>query len=382
MHLRTLTLKNFRNFISQKFQFNPEFNFIFGKNAQGKTNIMEAIFYLSELKSFRTSNRHDLITNEADFTKIEASFEKQELNWDILITLSSTERKVLLNNKKPQSRQEYYELIPLILFEPRHIYLFRDSPAQRRQYLNRALYVQDVGFLRLMRDYDKVVSQKNRVLKDSFDLSLLDVWNEKLIELGSQIIFLRLKWFHEIKEYLAVEYKALSQGPERFHLGYKPARDLLTDYANPAQLLPQELKEILGAKVADKRNDEINRRETLVGPHRDDFHAFLDDRHLGQYGSQGENRSAVIALKLAQLKMYAHKFQRTPLFLLDDVASELDEDRCQYLFSYLQNESTQVFLTTTENNVRGANFKGHATSFLVERGQVSVISWMENSYQN
>lgn len=226
MHLKTLALKNFRNLKNEKFQFNPEFNFIFGKNAQGKTNIIEAIYYLSELKSFRTSNRHDLISSGAEFGKLEAGFVKEELSWEIDITLSQTERKVLLNNKKPSSRRDYYELIPVILFEPRHIYLFRDSPSQRRKYLNRAHYIQDVGFLTLMRDYEKVVAQKNKVLKEGFDLSLVDVWNEKLIELGSQIIFQRLKWFDAVGETLAKEYEALSQSKEKLRLVYKPAQDL------------------------------------------------------------------------------------------------------------------------------------------------------------
>lgn len=281
MHLKTLALKNFRNLVNQRFEFNPEFNFIFGKNAQGKTNIIESIYYLSELKSFRASNKLDLITNGAESAKIVASFEKESLSWDIDISLSQTERKVLLNNKKPQSRKEYYELIPLILFEPRHIYLFRDSPSQRRQYLNRALYIQDVSFLRLMRDYEKVVSQKNKVLKENFNHQLLDVWNEKLIELGSEVFFLRLKWFREIREYLAREYQSLSGLKERLHFVYKPSQDLFeaerVGATDPYTL--DDIRDILRKKVMEKRSDEIERRETMVGPHRDDFRAYLDDRH-------------------------------------------------------------------------------------------------------
>lgn len=373
MHLKSLQLKNFRNLADERFAFNPEFNFIFGKNAQGKTNIIEAIYYLAELKSFRTTNRRDLICQGSESSRIMATFEKESLSWEIAIALSPAERKVLLNNKKPVGQKAYYELIPLILFEPRHIYLFRDSPSRRREYLNRALYVQDVSFLNLLRDYETVVTQKNRLLKEEPDPELLSAWNEKLIDVGSRIVARRLAWFQEIQADLAREYQSLSGTRERFHLVYRPTQDLFAGQPRLETLGSAEIWQILANKVKAKQGEEIARREAIVGPHRDDFAGFLDGRALGAYGSQGENRTAVIALKLAQLKMYVKKFKKTPLFLLDDVASELDESRCRYLFSYLRDENTQVFLTATENGIRGADFAGHATSFLVENGRVRLV---------
>jgi DNA replication and repair protein RecF len=373
MHLKTLTLKGFRNIHSQTLVFNPEFNFIFGKNAQGKTNLIEAIYYLAELKSFRTTNRQDLIEKNEDFAHIQGLFEKDSMSWDLSVLLTENERRILLNQKKPKNRNQYYGLIPLILFEPRHIYLFRDRPSQRRQYLNRALYIQHVQNITLFREYDKVVAQKNRLLKEGRNLDSLEVWNAQLASLGGQIIYKRLEWLQGVGKYLASEYRAISNTTEEFVLKYKSSLDIVND-VDGALLTQEVIEEGLRAKLAAVYSEEMVRREAIIGPHRDDFLACIGSRHLGHYGSQGENRSAVIALKLSQLKMFTAKHDKAPLFLLDDVASELDEERCRYLFSYLKSESTQVFLTTTDSTLHLANFAGHATSFFVEKGAVSAAT--------
>ena len=372
MQLQSLQLAHFRNFEQQKLNFHPQFNFIFGKNAQGKTNIMEAIYYLAELKSFRTNDKSGLIQKQQDFAKVLAHYQKDNLNWDIEIVLNQKSRKVLVNGKKPKTRKDYYEMIPLVLFEPRDIYLFRDSPSKRRKYLNRALFIQDANFLKLLSDYEKIITQKNKVLKDFGHNDLLDVWNYKVAELGSEIIHLRPKWFLSLHEFLEKEYKEISKTNESFHLKYKVAKDVI----NPQEdynLSKEDIRQKLTDKLSQNLQHEINRRESLVGPHRDDFIAYLDDREIGEFGSQGENRSAIIALKMAQLKMFSAKYQKTPLFLLDDVASELDQYRCEYLFSYLRDERSQVFLTTTENSHISSEFTGKSASFLVEAGSISGV---------
>lgn len=373
MALKSLALKHFRNFAHLDLTLHPKFNFIYGKNAQGKTNIIEAIYYLSTLKSFRTSDKNELIQNGQDFASIEACYEKDNLDWDVKITLTPQKRQVLVNQKKPKSRKEYYELFPTILFEPRHIYLFRNSPSERRRYLNRANFLQNPAFLTTLSQYEKTLQQKNRLLKDGFDLSLLDVWNEELANYGSEIIFQRQKWFENIKDELAQEYKAISGASDELHLEYQPTRNLFQDLPSPEGITKNEIQTLLQQKLKECRQREIERREAFVGPHRDDWMAFLDDREIGKYGSQGENRSAVIALKLTQLKIFSQKFNKTPLFLLDDVASELDERRCHYLFSYLRDESAQVFLTTTENDQISEEFQGRSESFLVDQGHVRVL---------
>jgi DNA replication and repair protein RecF len=371
MPLSRLSLKHFRNFEHLALEFHPEFNFIYGKNAQGKTNLIEAVHYLSTLKSFRAAEKTDLIAHGAEFAGLSARFEKDGLAWDIAVSLTPERRQVLVNGKKPATRAEYHALVPLILFEPRDIYLFRDAPTERRRYMNRALFLQDPGFLATSADYDKIVAQKNRLLKDRAPLSQIEVWNERLADLGARIIAARKAWFDSIREELAREYRAISGTREEFVLDYAPSQNLLSSL--PQALSPESIRDALAAKLHERLHDEIERREAFVGPHRDDFTARLDGRPLGARGSQGENRSAVIALKLAQIKVFAAKFGMTPIFLLDDVASELDATRCRYLFKYLQGESAQVFLTTTENDLMHGEFEGHSRSFLIENGAVTDI---------
>lgn len=368
MHLKTLQINDFRNLKALTLPFHPQFNFIYGKNGQGKTNILEAIYYLSALKSFRTSERMDLIGRARDFAKIEAVFEKDDLSWDISIVLTPQDRQVLLNGKKPVARKIYHELIPLILFEPRHIYLFRDSPTARRHALNRAVFLEDASYLQDLLDYEKVVSQKNRLLKDRRDDGLLAIYDEQIATLGAKLMLARFRWFKAINSVLACEYQAISPLSEALQLVYQPCQ-----ITSPDSLSLVDLQNLLLEKIAEKKNDEMERRETLVGPHRDDFAALLGERDLGDFGSQGENRSAIIALKLSQLKVFTKKQAKTPLFLLDDVASELDENRCNHLFSYLRDESTQVFITTTEHRIGSVNFKDRSRSFLVECGHANSL---------
>lgn len=361
MTLHSLRLKHFRNFTAQDLNFHPQFNFIFGKNAQGKTNLIEAICYLSELKSFRGADKTDLIQKQAQQSRLEAKITRDELVWDLALTLSAAERKIEVNGKAPPKRQEYAGLLPLILFEPRHIYLFRDSPGERRKYLNRALFLMDPAFLTTLNHYDKIVSQKNRILKERQGLEQLDTWNERLATLAAEIIGKRQKLLAEINKWLPPEYRAISGTKDIFQLDYKPSLEF--SEVNPIQEILQQ-----------RRHEELERREAFLGPHRDDMGARLNERDLGTLGSQGENRSAIIALKMAQLKMYSEKFGRTPLFLLDDVASELDATRRQHLFSYLRDEAAQVFITTTENEIISEDYKAKSHSFLVEAGTVSVLA--------
>lgn len=379
MAVKSLSLRHFRNITTLDLELDPGFNFFFGKNAQGKTNVIEAIYYLAELKSFRASNKNDLLRKGAEFARLEARVEKDGLESTVQVQLTPASKKVLVNDKKPKSRKDYAEFIPVLLFEPRHIYLFRDSPSERRRYMHRALYLQDPATLVLLRDYDKVITQKNKILKDPLlqngqSHSHIAAWNDRLIQLGSQIFHKRLQWFQQLKNYLAEEYRSLSGSEEVLNFTYQPSQGLFDEREDAAELSEAEIQFLFGAKLKEKQNEELARREAFVGPHRDDFLAKLDDREIGPYGSQGENRSAVIALKLAQLKLFSDKFAKTPLFLLDDVASELDADRCHYLFSYLRDESVQAFLTTTENDRITEDFAGKSRSFLVQNGEVTQAS--------
>jgi DNA replication and repair protein RecF len=371
MFLKTLNLHHFRNLERLDLTLHPQFNFVFGSNGQGKTNLLEALFYLSQHKSFRGAERAELIQQGQGFAKLGTVFERDGMQGSIDITLTRESRQILINQKKPQLRRDALGLLPMVLFEPRHIYLFRDSPSARRRYLNRALFLLDPEVLTLLTDYDKVIAQKNRLLKERPDPELLAAWNERLADLGAAIILKRQAWFADIAELLAAEYEAIARTGEDLRLCYEVCQGVL---AGPEDLNVAAVVDRLRGRLAQMGAEEVRRRESLVGPHRDDFRALLNDRSIADFGSQGEHRSALIALKLAQLKLFARHYGKTPIFLLDDVASELDEMRCHHLFAYLRDTTTQVFLTTPSNRLKTPDFQGNSSAFLVERGGLKMLA--------
>lgn len=370
MQIKSLELHHFRNLEQEKLSFHPRFNLIIGQNAQGKTNIVEAIYYLAFLNSFRSSKKEELIKKSHNHASLHALIEKEGLDYEVNLLLEQRRRHLKLNGKKPHLIKDYYGLLPLLLFEPRDVYLFRDSPSQRRRYLHRALFLEKPSILQLIKDYDQVVSQKNRLLKEENSSSVesqLEIWNQKLAELGAGLIFERLEWIDQMNEILSQEYQSISNTKEEISLKYQSKIQLSE---SPTR---QSLQSDLEEGLCLRSYDEKRRREALVGPHRDDWDFMIDDRCVGSLGSQGENRSAILALKSAQVHLFEKNHSYSPIFILDDVASELDQKRSEALFHYLRQTQGQVFLTTTQPDEIKGYFQGEGSSFIVESGRASML---------
>ncbi|MBI4412034.1 MAG: DNA replication/repair protein RecF [Deltaproteobacteria bacterium] len=368
MHLKSLLLKNFRNYRDQQVQLHSNFNFIFGKNAQGKTNLLEAIYYLGYLKSFRTSTRDHLLSRGGSTAVIEADVDIPPISHQIRILFEAKKREVWLNKKRPQLFRDYYGLVPILLFEPGEVYLFRESPSQRRRFMNQAVFLDYPPSLKTLRAYDEVLAQKNRILKEGGGSVALEIWNEQLVQLGARIIRQRIEWIQKMSGEMEGEYRNLSLGGEKVMIRYDSSVPVLDK-----EMSEEKILEALRLTVREKEGEEKRRGESVVGPHRDDFSLIIDDRSVGEFGSQGENRSAIIALKLSQIKLYEKEHQKTPIFLLDDVVSELDLGRTQGLFSTLQTTPGQVLITATEKSKLLSNFKEKGAYFLVEAGEVRVL---------
>jgi DNA replication and repair protein RecF len=374
MHLESLFLRNFRNYSAQKLNFHPHFNLILGKNGHGKTNLLEAIYYIGYLNSFRTSSRKELLLWEQAETLLEGVLETDGCRHDVRIQIGEDRRHVEVDGKKPQAYRDYYSLVSVLLFEPRDVYLLRETPSLRRRTLNRAIFLEDPTVLKLVRDYEEVVSQKNRILKEG-DFSRtrqdLDIWNERLAKLGALLLLRRLQWVKKINGLLEVEYRKLSGNGEKIVLSYKSSIPTMEDIKGN---LPSEeqLFKLLVQAIDSRREEEFKRREAVVGPHRDDWKIMLEGQSLGDFGSQGENRCGIIALKMAQVSLLEKERGTTPIFLLDDVASELDKSRVEALFTTLRTRKIQVFLTTAEPHV-GSYFGGEGVSFVVEGGHIRML---------
>lgn len=323
------------------------------------------------LKSFRTSTRTDLIRNGEGFSIVESALENQGLDYAIRIVIEANRKAVQLNGKKPDFFKDYYGLVPILLFEPRDVYLFRESPSIRRQFLGRALFLDQPIYLKIQRDYEEVLAQKNRLLKEAFNRDVKEevaIWNEKLARLGAEIVHRRLVWIEKVNGHLSSEYQNISKGNEEVRIEYQTALPL---GENGVPSLT-DVEALLHGLILERSGEEFRRRESVVGPHRDDWMVLVNGDPIGSLGSQGMNRSAVIALKSVQVHIYEYEHGFPPLFLLDDVASELDRERTEALFSYLSRTKGQVFMTTTEPQLLGDRFRDNGTTFLIDHGSAIV----------
>lgn len=374
MKLLSLGLKNFRNYKDQQISFHPRLNCIFGKNAQGKTNILEAIYYLGYLETFREGTRKDLILGGAAEAIIEGKTDNEGLSCVVRIRLTAESREVVIDGKKIFSHKDL-RTPSVILFDPREVYLFRESPGMRRRYLDNALALDDPTSVNLVRDYEKVVAQKNKILKEAYrwpPQEHLSVWNEQLVHLGTELTLKRLQWLERINKKLPEFYRNLSKGDENL-LGryfFKAARDK----GSALGLSEGDILVLLRTAIVTRESEELRRGESLVGPHRDDWGLYFHEGAIGIIGSQGENRTALISLKTVQARLFEETHGSSPLFLLDDVASELDSTRGAALFSLVGKAGGQVFLSTTEPIDITRHFGHSGTSFLVDEGQVRVLS--------
>ncbi|MBI4211986.1 MAG: DNA replication/repair protein RecF [Deltaproteobacteria bacterium] len=343
MHLHSLFLRDFRNFLEQRFEFGPGFNILTGRNAQGKTNVLESIAVLSTGKSFRTSENTDLIAWQGGPTTVFAhvSHEHGEDEWKF--TLFSKE-KSLERNGKPISPRSRHALAT-VLFSPEEILLIRESPSHRRNYVDHLLSRFIIGYSAMVRSYEKVVAQRNRLLGDEFmpaarRQDLLSPFNQQLVDIGTKIVGYRQVWTVRLNEELALQYAAFAENDDAASLHYMPFFGETAVGCVP---------DLFWQRLAERREDECLRRVSLVGPHRDDFVPKLGSLSVRHFGSQGQHRSFVLALKMAEMELTRKILGYAPILLLDDVASELDEARNRHFFDYLQHASgIQVFVTTTD----------------------------------
>ncbi len=353
MRLSALHLDGFRNCkggVSAPFS---RFNGIFGQNGRGKTNYLEAIYYLSHLKSWRSSRRCELISWDAGEATLSASFEVAQRESDLTVRISAQSREVKLDGKAISLWRDYGAKFVAVLFSPEHTGLLRDEPECRRAALDEMGFHRDPTYLSLLRRYHLALKEKNAALRTGrFSASAEAlVWNETLVLAGASLVSRRLALFKEI-------FPLLSQIYARIAAQDGARRGLSLSLKVLGRELSLEECEAWGEKEAEahfrmaldaRASEELRRGMALVGPHRDDWSLYLDGRAVASTASQGEHRSLVIALKLAELVLLKRHSGEAPLFLLDDLTSELDENRRRFLIDSLSELECQVFLTSTDS---------------------------------
>ena len=347
MNLRKIELRNFRNYEHVQLDFDPGVNLIVGDNAQGKTNLLEGISYLGSGKSFRAMKTSEMVRFGADFADIEGEIFAQERNQTLRWVLfnGSRPRQIFRNGAKKKTAGEIAGVLPTVLFCPEDLMVLKTGAAQRRRLGDHALCQLRPNYDAALTEYNRILDQKSRILKDHFDnpaiLEILPEYNTRLCQVGALLISYRARFYDSLGKSAAKFHGQFSGGAEEFALEYKTVSTVADPFA-PVSTLTQNLLDHLDRHY----RAEIETAQCLTGPHKDDFDVSLSGINLKSYGSQGQTRTAAISLKLAQRELMGREMGEEPVLLLDDVLSELDPGRQDFVLNQIV--SGQVFITCCE----------------------------------
>ncbi|MCI9239404.1 MAG: DNA replication/repair protein RecF [Dorea sp.] len=358
MKIESLKLKNFRNYDLLSVNFDESTNIFYGDNAQGKTNILEAVYVSGTTKSHRGTKDKDLIRFGIDESHIETVVEKNGIKYQIDMHLKKNSPKGIAINKIPiKKASELFGIINIVFFSPEDLNIIKNGPGERRRFIDLELSQLDKVYLSNLSNYNRIVNQRNHLLKDiGYDeakLQTLDIWDMQLILYGSKIIERRKTFIREINKIISGIHKKLTGNKETIQIIYEPS--------NGQSTLEQALNK--------NKQKDLKIKSTSVGPHRDDIAFMAGNIDIRKYGSQGQQRTAALSLKLAEIELVKQSINDTPVLLLDDVLSELDKHRQNYLLDSIHDIQTLITCTGVDE------FVNHRFSvnkvFYVENGQVA-----------
>jgi DNA replication and repair protein RecF len=364
MILRQLNLINFRNYKKLTLNFNSKINIIIGKNGHGKTNILEAIYLLGLTKSHRAVQESDLVHKNSEFSSIVGIAQDNTFKTKFKILLSNNSKILEINDTIIKRNSDYISKLNIIIFYPEELELIKGSPLFRRNYFNIEISQLYSKYLKVQSDYNKLLKMRNDYLKQqarhiNVDLSYFEVLTNHLVEKAIVIYKMRQKFVEKINLYIDNIFFDIT-GLKGLKLSFVSSiNDLSSDDS-----IRKEFYEKLG------KNSDYETRigMTLTGPHRDDFEFMLDEVNLKNFGSQGQQRCAVIALKLAELEIFKQYKDTAPILLLDDVFSELDEDKKNGLLKYIDG-SIQTIITSTDLNNINERIVKKAKIILIKNGK-------------
>lgn len=352
MRLLDLELKSWRNIVACVLEPGPSINVLYGANAQGKTNLIEGIFYVASLKTFRPGRRSQLSRWGSPGFRLKARAEVEDRTVTFEVGLADGGRQLLVDGAPVESTDEYFGGFNVVLFTPEHLALVRGEPAGRRSFVDRALFNVDATQLRVVRQYNRVLRERNALLKRSHgggvDADWLDALDLQLARAGAELVVRRLELLEELSPGLSKVHDELTGGRKSLRIGYR-ARGLSEVLAKTQPAADEAVwSTLLGEALRHRRSEDLRRGFTSVGPHADDVSLLLDDRPARLAASQGEARTIVLALKLAEVLWIHDRRSEPPVLLLDDMGSELDKERRQVLFDYIGKMQCQTFITTVE----------------------------------
>lgn len=362
MYLKRVELKNFRNYSSLKISFNKGINIIYGNNAQGKTNLLESIYVLALTNTFRNVSDTDLIMKDRNFFNIKGILKNSKLDTTFSISYDNIKKRMLLDDSEITKVSSYISNMNTILFTPDDLDIIKGPPLVRRKFLNTELSQLYSNYYILLSEYEKILKMRNDYIKNgTFDINYYDIITSFLIEKDILIFKIRKKFIERINNFCKEIFKDIT-GLDGFKIVYKPNLDY-GEYNYDKNKILEVFKE--------KYDSEFKFLSTFYGVHKDDFEFYLGDTNLKLYGSQGQMRISVLTLKLSEIEIFKKWKGNTPILLLDDVFSEIDEIKNNNLLNYLSRDM-QVIITAVSLNSFNKEILSRSKVFRIEAGKLKI----------
>jgi DNA replication and repair protein RecF len=361
-----LSLHDFRNIAELSITPHDRFNVIYGDNAQGKTNLLESVYLLGTLRSFKGVTNAELVRWGSEEAMVRGVVERREVTRDIRINIRANGRTVHVDGKKPRRIQDAFGTLTVVLFAPEDLAISKGSPQNRRSFLDRAVFNVFPAYWDDLRAYETALKSRNALLRDAQGRPLagdvLAVFDAQVAATGARVVEKRLRFLDGFTPHFSEVHGRLGRSRHTVSLGYD------------TEWLPQDvterpkIEEVLAERLEQERRRDIARGVTSSGPHRDDVLMVLDGHPARSHASQGQHRTLVLALKIAEILHLSEVLSYYPVLLLDDVSSELDKHRNAELMSFLTDAGVQVFVSTTDPS--HVKVTGEHASFRVEAGRV------------
>jgi DNA replication and repair protein RecF len=368
MFLRRLCLEQYRNYKHIDLQIKNNVNIFLGSNAQGKTNLLESIYVLAMTKSHRTHQERELIHWDYEQAAISGEINKKYGDCKLSLSITNKGKKVKINGLEQKKISTYVGALNVIIFSPEDLEIVKGSPNKRRRFLDMEIGQVNSTYLYDLTQYNKVLIQKNNFLKNSYmsskdSESMLSIWNEQLTQYGLNIIKKRNQFLKKLQKWVSYIHGEITQNNETIHIKYDTFIDM-DENKDDSVLFEQYM-----VKLSELREQELRRGLTLLGPHLDDIIVTINNKDVRIFGSQGQQRTAALSLKLAEIDLIYEEIGEYPILLLDDVLSELDDNRQTQLIQSFQNK-VQTFITTTSLKSVYLNKLDHAEIYNVDEGKL------------
>ena len=366
MYLSKIELSHFRNYKKEKVKLSSTINIFIGDNAQGKTNILESIYILALTKSHRVGFENNIIENGYEACKISGSLRDNDSLKDMSLLVNIENKKVFINDKEVKKIADYISNLNVIMFCPNDLDIIHGSPQVRRNLLNIQISQLYPFYVNYLNEYNRLLKNRNEYLKQMningiTDNRYLDIINEKLVDRGASIYLYRKKYLDYINSKIGDIYKNIID-IKNLNVVYENNIDI-TDFD------VESIKKVFLKKLNSNLKREMMQGMTLFGPHRDDFSFYIKDNNLKYYGSQGQQRLAIISFKLAEVGLFIEEKNTSPILLLDDIFSELDIKKRNMLIKYIPEEVQTIITTTDLKNIQ-KRVISKAKIFIVENGKI------------